>query len=301
MSRPGPADGPVGFVVVDKPSGWTSHDVVAKCRGILGTRKVGHCGTLDPMATGVLVLGVGRATKLLAFLSGLPKTYHATIRFGVETDSLDADGAVTVTHDMAAPPLERVRAAARSLTGDLLQVPPMVSAKKVDGVRLHELARKGEVVPRAAVPIHVSRFDVEPTEDPTVFTATVQCSTGTYVRVLAADLGHALGGGAHLTGLRRSAVGPFRIDEAATLEQLQEDGGSFVMPATAITRLMASVEIDAPTALDVSHGKVLDRSRLGLVADDAGPWALIGGSEGALLAVYAAHRGDTVKPSFVMI
>ncbi|HPU39645.1 MAG TPA: tRNA pseudouridine(55) synthase TruB [Microthrixaceae bacterium] len=301
MSRSERPDAPVGFVVVDKPSGWTSHDVVAKCRGILGTRKVGHSGTLDPMATGVLVLGVGRATKLLAFLSGLPKTYDATIRFGVETDSLDADGAVTVTHDMAPPPLDRVRAAAQTLTGDLQQVPPMVSAKKVDGVRLHELARRGEVVDRAAVPVHVDRFDVGATDDPMVFTATVGCSAGTYIRVLAADLGHALGGGAHLIGLRRSAVGPFPIEEAATLEQLQADGQQFVMPPTTITRVMESVEIDVATAIDVGHGKVLDRSRLGLGADDAGPWALLGGDGGSLLAVYAAHRGDTVKPSFVMI
>lgn len=301
MSRAAEPDGPIGFVVIDKPSGWTSHDVVAKCRGILGTRKVGHSGTLDPMATGVLVLGVGRGTKLLAFLSGLPKTYEAAIRFGVETDSLDADGVITATHDMGPPKLAEVRAAAAALTGDLHQVPPMVSAKKVDGVRLHELARRGEVVERAAVPVRVDRFDVRPTDDPMVFTAVVECSAGTYVRVLAADLGHALGGGAHLVGLRRTAVGPFTLDDAATLEQLSQDAASFVIPATAITRVTGSIEVDAATAVDIGHGKVLERARLGLGGDDPGPWALLGGPVGPLLAVYAAHRGTTVKPAFVMI
>jgi tRNA pseudouridine55 synthase len=135
---------PVGLCVVDKPAGWTSHDVVAKARGLLGTRKVGHAGTLDPMATGVLVLGVGRATKLLTHLSGLSKTYEARITFGVETDSLDADGQVTVTHDMAPPTTEAVDRALGGLTGDILQVPPMVSALKVGGRRLHELAREGK-------------------------------------------------------------------------------------------------------------------------------------------------------------
>ena len=147
--------------------------MVGRCRRIFGTRKVGHSGTLDPMATGVLVLGVGRATRLLTFLGGLPKTYEAVIRMGVETDSLDADGEVTVTHRMDAPDLEAVRAAARDLTGDLQQVPPMVSAKKVDGRRLHELARRGAAGERAPAAVAVTRFDVEATDDPMVVGAVV--------------------------------------------------------------------------------------------------------------------------------
>ena len=171
MTRRGPDTGPSGICVVDKPAGWTSHDVVARARRELGTRKVGHAGTLDPMATGVLVLGVGRGTRLLTFITGVAKTYEATIRFGVETASLDADGEVTATHDMSGLDPAAVRAGAAELTGDLLQVPPMVSALKVDGRRLHELAREGVEVERRPRPVSVTRFDVAPTPDPLVWTA----------------------------------------------------------------------------------------------------------------------------------
>jgi tRNA pseudouridine55 synthase len=201
-----PAAAPVGICVVDKPAGWTSHDVVARCRRLLGTRKVGHSGTLDPMATGVLVLGVGPATRLLTFLSGVDKDYDATIRFGVETDSLDADGEVVATHDTPVR-ADAVLAAAAAMRGESDQVPPMVSAVKVDGVRLHERARAGEEVERPSRRIRVERFDVTPTDDPLVWHAAVSCSSGTYVRVLAADLGHAVGSGAHLTALPRQGAG----------------------------------------------------------------------------------------------
>src|SRR4051794_5552453 len=213
--------GPDGIAVVDKDSGWTSHDVVAKSRGLLGTRKVGHSGTLDPDATGVLVLGVGRATRLLRFLTLLPKDYEAVIRFGSETTTLDAAGDLVATHDMG--PLDRgdVEDAARRLTGEILQVPPMVSAVKVGGRRLHELARAGEEVVREPRPVTVHRFDVEPTDAPLTWRATVTCSSGTYVRVLAADLGHLLGGGAHLASLRRIAVGDFTLEDARPLEQIE--------------------------------------------------------------------------------
>ena len=279
-------------MVIDKPSGWTSHDVVAKSRGILGTRKVGHSGTLDPAATGVLVLGVGRSTRLLQFLGGLDKCYEATIRFGVETDSLDADGAVTAVHEMEDLSEERVRAAAARLTGDLLQVPPMVSAVKVGGRRLHELAREGKVVERAPRPVSVFRFDLDPSPDPLLWRAVIDCSAGTYVRVLAADLGRDLGGGAHLASLRRHSVGPFTLAEARPLESPE------LIPPSAITRVMASVTVDETVAAEVRHGKVLERRELGVDETSGGPWAVLDG-EGALLAVYAAHRGSTVKPSVV--
>ncbi|MCC6184710.1 MAG: tRNA pseudouridine(55) synthase TruB [Microthrixaceae bacterium] len=302
MNADGNPDAPLGLCVVDKPSGWTSHDVVGRCRRIFGTRKIGHSGTLDPMATGVLVLGVGRATRLLTVLGGLPKTYEAVIRMGVETDSLDADGEVTVTHRMDAPDLEAGRAAARQLTGDLQQVPPMVSAKKVDGRRLHELARRGEVVERAPVPVTVTRFDVEATDDPMVVGAVVSCSAGTYVRVLASDLGHALGGGAHLVGLRRTAVGPFDLSDAATLEQLEADPSAHLLAPTAIERVMSCVVADPAVAGEVLHGRVLGRDRLGLGddGDDTGPWAVLDPDRSRLLAVYAPHREGTVKPAFVL-
>src|ERR1700761_288099 len=168
--------GPDGVAIVDKDAGWTSHDVVAKSRGILGTRKVGHSGTLDPDATGVLVLGVGRATRLLRFLQLLSKSYEAEICFGTATTTLDASGDVVATADMSGLGADDVVAAAGPLTGDILQVPPMVSALKVDGRRLHELAREGIEVEREPRPVHVSRFDLTPTDDPLRWRATGDCS-----------------------------------------------------------------------------------------------------------------------------
>ena len=284
---------PLGIAVVDKPSEWTSHDVVAKCRGIFGTRKVGHSGTLDPMATGVLVLGVGRATKLLTFLSGLPKTYVAEIRFGVETDSLDADGVVTASYpDMDMPTQSSLDAAAAELTGDIQQTPPMVSALKVDGKRLHELAREGKTVERKPRPVTVSRFELAPTDDPLTWSAGIDCSSGTYVRVLAADVGRALGGGAHLSALRTTAVGPFTLSDAAPMESAE------ILPPKIINRVMSELEVTDEIASFVMNGRVLTREQLRLGSVDSGPWAVT--HSGKLLAVYQAHRADTAKPAFVL-
>jgi tRNA pseudouridine55 synthase len=287
---------PTGICIVDKPTGWTSHDVVGRARRLLGTKKVGHAGTLDPMATGVLVLGVGRATRLLTFITGVDKTYEAQVTLGIETDSLDADGEITVRHDMAVPTVEQVAAAAATLTGPLEQVPPMVSAIKVDGKRLHQLAREGKEVERKPRPVVVSQFDVRPTDDPMVWDATVTCSSGTYVRVLAADLGRALGGGAHLTALRRTRVGPFLLDEATPHEEL------VVLPASAGVRHLPQVTVDEAVARRVAVGQVLERSDLGAPSEgpgSEGPWAVLDAA-GEVLAVYAAHRGTTAKPSFVL-
>ena len=296
MSRGGGDGGPSGICVVDKPAGWTSHDVVARARKLLGTRKVGHAGTLDPMATGVLVLGVGRATRLLTFITGVAKTYEATIAFGVETDSLDADGQVTATHDMSGLDPAAVRAAAAQLTGDLLQVPPMVSALKVEGRRLHELAREGVEVERAPRPVTVRRFEVTPTDDPLEWTAVVDCSSGTYVRSLAADLGRALGGGAHLSALRRTAVGPFELSEAHDLEHLQ------LLGMVEGVRHLGHVVVDDELAAAVRHGRVLDAEQLGLpapIGTDAGPWAVLSG-DGELLAVYQRRDDRRAKPAIVL-
>ena len=199
---------------MDKPAGMTSHDVVDRARRLLGTRKVGHAGTLDPDVTGVLLLGVGQATRLLRFVVELPKTYAGQVVLGTETTTLDAGGETTATHDMAGVGLDDVRAAAAGLVGDILQVPPMVSAVRVGGRRLHELAREGVEVERAPRPVTVYRFDVPAEVEPGVFAVEVECSSGTYVRSLAADLGRALGGGAHLRTLRRTAVGPWTVAEA---------------------------------------------------------------------------------------
>jgi len=287
------ADGPDGLVVVDKPAGWTSHDVVAKSRGLLGTRKIGHSGTLDPDATGVLLLGVGRVTRLLRFLTALPKTYTCEIVFGVETSTLDASGDVTATFDMAGLEFAQVEAAARGLTGDILQVPPMVSAVKVDGKRLHQLAREGIEVEREPRPVTIHRFVVEPTADPLVVRAEVECSSGTYVRTLAADLGTALGGGAHLRELRRTAIGSFTLADALPLASVSPD--SILTPAVAMRDRVAVVVSDAER-IDVGHGKVLTRDER-FIGD--GPWAVLD-HEGRLLAMYVAHRGDTAKPDVVV-
>ena len=290
---------PDGLVVVDKEAGWTSHDVVAKARGILHTRKIGHSGTLDPDATGVLLLGVGRATRLLRFLHELPKSYTAEIVLGVETTTLDAGGEVVATHDMGAVTVEQAREAAAALTGDILQVPPMVSAVKVGGQRLHALARQGIEVEREARPVTVHRFDLLATDDPAVLRAEVVCSSGTYVRSLAADLGHALGGGAHLRNLRRTAIGPFTLADAHALDDL------VVLPIDAAVHALDAVTVDGPLDAAVRHGKVLERADLGLAPPEPdaetpdGPWAVFG-PDGELLAVYESHRGTTVKPAVVV-
>jgi len=287
---PGPV-GPDGIAVIDKAAEWTSHDVVAKARGVLGTRKVGHSGTLDPDATGVLVLGVGRATRLLRFITTLPKSYTARIVLGTETSTLDASGEITAVHDMSLIGTDDVRRAAAGLVGELQQIPPMVSAVRVGGRRLYEIAREGGEVDRAPRPVTVHHFEVAATADPAVYEASVSCSSGTYVRALAADLGTALGGGAHLRDLRRVAVGSFTVDEARPVDGLQ------LLPAAVGLRDLPGVIVDEGTAVDVGHGKVLDRDRL--AASGEGPWP-VHGPDGTLIAVYEDHQGR-VKPAVVLV
>lgn len=283
--------GPHGVVVIDKPAGWTSHDVVAKSRGVIGTRKVGHSGTLDPDATGVLVLGVGHATRLLRFLTELPKRYEGEIVLGTETTTLDAAGEITTTHDMSGVTDDQVRAEANRLTGDLMQVPPMVSAIKIDGKRLHELAREGKEVDRPPRPVRVDRFDVEPVEGARgVWRCVVDCSSGTYIRSLAADLGTALGGGAHLRSLRRTSVGGFTLDDAGTIES------PTLLPISAAVQHLESALVDEDTAALVGHGRVLPLEQLQV--SGAGPWAVLG-EHGALLAVYESHPQGG-KPTVVI-
>ena len=286
--------GPDGIAVIDKEAGWTSHDVVAKARGVLGTRKVGHSGTLDPDATGVLVLGVGRATRLLRFLTLLPKSYVGRVVLGSETTTLDASGEVTAVHDMSAVTVDQVVRAARSFVGDIQQVPPMVSAVKVDGRRLYEIAREGGEVERRTRPVSVARFDVTPADEPGVFDAVVECSSGTYVRTLAADLGVALGGGAHLQNLRRTAVGSFTLAEAHPVE------APVLLPLSEALRDLSGVRVDEATAADISFGRPLALYRLGLDADAGGdgPWP-VHGLDGTLLAVYEPHEGGA-RPVMVL-
>ncbi|MBO8189662.1 tRNA pseudouridine(55) synthase TruB [Streptomyces spirodelae] len=223
-------NGPGGLIIVDKPAGFTSHDVVAKLRGMARTRRVGHAGTLDPMATGVLVIGTERATRLLGHLALTEKEYVATVRLGQDTVTEDAEGEITASRGAKDLDRERVEAAVATLTGQILQVPSAVSAVKVDGRRAYARVREGEEVELAARPVTVSSFVVhdmreETAEEGTPVTdllVSVVCSSGTYVRALARDLGAALGTGGHLTALRRTRVGPYGLDGAHTLERLQE-------------------------------------------------------------------------------
>jgi tRNA pseudouridine55 synthase len=283
-----------GVVAVDKPAGWTSHDVVAKSRGLLGTKKVGHAGTLDPSATGVLVLGVGKATRLLRYLGDLPKEYVGELVLGTETTTLDAEGEVVRTHDMAGVTLDDVRAAAAGFVGPILQVPPMVSAVKVDGKKLYELAREGVEIEREARPVTVYSIVVDEGPEPGVHRLTVSCSGGTYVRTLAADIGTALGGGAHLRALRRTAVGGFDLAGAVPLDALGPD--AVRPPAEAVAHLDRTV-VGEEVAADVATGKVLPLDRLAVAGE--GPWAVLDDA-GALLAVYRAHRPGTAKPDLVL-
>ncbi|HEV8065682.1 MAG TPA: tRNA pseudouridine(55) synthase TruB, partial [Acidimicrobiales bacterium] len=267
-----------GCLVIDKPAGWTSHDVVARVRRLLGTRKVGHAGTLDPDATGVLLLGIGRATRLLRFATMLTKTYVGEVVLGVATNTLDASGEVTERCDMADVDLEAVRMAALSLTGRLEQIPPMVSAVKVGGRRLHELAREGVEIERQPRPVEVHRYDVFATSSPLVFSVMVECSSGTYVRVLAADLGHRLGGVAHLRTLRRVAVGSFRDVEAVNLDDVTP---AAVRPSLELVRDMPSAAVEGDVLDAIGHGRFVERARLQVAGD--GPWALVG-PDGRLVA-----------------
>ena len=289
---------PEGLAVIDKEAGWTSHDVVAKSRGVLGTRKIGHSGTLDPDATGVLVLGVGRATRLLRFLTALGKEYTGQVVLGASTSTLDSSGDVTATFDMVAVTPAEVTEAATRFVGDIEQIPPMVSAVKVGGRRLHEIAREGGEVERAPRPVTVHRFDVTPADEPGVYDVVVTCSSGTYVRTLAADLGEALGGGAHLRKLRRTAVGPFTLAEAHPLES------PVLLPMAEAFRDLPAVVVDEATAVDISYGRPMDAEALGLGSaglDVDGPWPVLG-PDGSLLAVYGPHgdRPGWVKPIMVL-
>lgn len=286
--------GPTGLVVVDKEPGWTSHDVVARVRSVFGQRRVGHAGTLDPDATGVLLVGLGRVTRLLRFLTGLTKEYTAQIVLGAATDTLDSSGQIVGEWDMTAVTLEEARAAAAALTGRIQQVPPMVSALKVGGRRLHELARQGIEVERAARTVRVDRFDVEASDDPGVLRATVVCSAGTYVRSLAADLGAALGGGAHLRALRRTRIGSFGVDEAEPIDALGP--GSLRAPAEAL-RDIDRVTVDPDVSVLVARGRPLDRASLGATGD--GPWAVVD-STGRLLAVYERTSPQRIRPAVVL-
>ncbi|MFJ8363673.1 tRNA pseudouridine(55) synthase TruB [Streptomyces sp. NPDC093984] len=285
---------PDGLVIVDKPSGFTSHDVVAKMRGIAKTRRVGHAGTLDPMATGVLVLGVEKATKLLGHLALTEKEYVGTVRLGQTTVTDDAEGEVTSSTDASTVTRDAIDAGIAKLTGDIMQVPSKVSAIKINGVRSYKRARDGEDFDIPARPVTVSSFAVYDVRDAVAEDGTpvldllvsVVCSSGTYIRALARDLGADLGVGGHLTALRRTRVGPYKLDAARTLDQLQQE--LTVMPiAEAAAAAFPRWDVDAKRARLLANGVRLEMPD---AYAGAGPVAVFG-PEDRLLALVEAHRG----------
>lgn len=253
-----------GLLLVDKPQGLTSHDVVARARRALDTRKVGHAGTLDPMATGLLTLGVGSATRLLTYLVGLDKTYVTTMRLGAATTTDDAEGEAVSTADpaaLAAVTDAALAAGIRALTGEIDQRPSSVSAIKVDGRRAYDRVRAGEEVELASRRVTIDAFEVlavRRSEGAIDVDARIDCSSGTYIRALARDLGAALGIGGHLTALRRTRVGLFEVADAVSLEALAASGASLLAsPADFAARLFPVLDVDAAQARDLGHGKLL--------------------------------------------
>lgn len=292
MSSPAPRTlSPAGLVVVDKPAGMTSHDVVARTRRLAGTRKVGHAGTLDPMATGVLLLGVGRATRLLGHLMLTEKAYDAVVRLGVRTTTDDAEGEVTAEVPAGRLGEEEVRKAFAGFVGEIEQVPSSVSAVKVDGQRAYARVRAGETVELKPRPVTVHDIEVGRIQrhDQVVdVEISVRCSSGTYIRALARDVGAALGVGGHLTVLRRTAVGPFTLREARTLEQLTE-AFALVPIAEVARRCFPAYLVDDEEAASVAVGR-----KLSLDLGASGPVAVFDRS-GAFLALYE-QRGSTAAP-----
>jgi tRNA pseudouridine55 synthase len=286
-TSPASASSPEGIVLIDKPKGITSHDAVAMVRRALATKKVGHAGTLDPMATGLLVMGVGRATRLLRFIGDLPKTYEGTMRLGVETTTLDADGQITGTAAVGSEITDTlIRDRMADLVGDSMQRPPAYSAVTVGGRKLYEAARSGDTLEAEPRSIHVERFVIVARRGDEV-DFEVGCGSGTYVRVLAADVGEALGCGAHLTGLRRTGIGPFLAADASP----PEDPGSPLPLERAVAHL-PSWPVDAEEAIAVSHGRILAPSGL------AGSFRVIG-PDGRVLGVYR-DEGTKAKPLVVL-
>ena len=281
-----------GLVVVDKAGGMTSHDVVARVRRLAGARKVGHAGTLDPMATGVLVLGINRATRLLGHLLLTDKSYDATVRLGVTTTTDDAEGEVTSTASTEDVTDAAVREALAGFVGQIEQVPAAVSAIKVDGRRSYDRVRSGEQVELQSRPVRIDEIRVhDVVRDEVRFS--VRCSSGTYVRALARDLGERLGTGGHLTALRRTAVGPYTLDQSRTLDQLESEFATLGMEE-AVRQAFPARELDEAQAVDVGFGR-----KLPIDLGQPGPIALFG-PDGGFLALYA-QEGDCARAVAVFV
>ena len=288
---------PNGLLLIDKHGGVTSHDVVAIARRTLKERRIGHAGTLDPMATGLLVLAVGPSTRLLRFAQDQTKVYSGAVRFGVATDSLDADGAVTATAPVPALTPATVASAAATLTGAQLQVPPMVSAIKIGGKRLHELARAGVEVERAPRAITIDTFELAPTDDRAVWTFRVTCSVGTYVRVLLADLAVRLGTLGHLIALRREASGDHDVANALSTDELNvrvEAGESPLAPPLAFVAHLTTVEVDGDDLARLRRGQLLQ-----FTAEPTTSEVAVVDEQGRLAGI-VHRRGEGWQPDVVL-
>ncbi|MDL4771491.1 MULTISPECIES: tRNA pseudouridine(55) synthase TruB [Thermomonosporaceae] len=285
-----------GLVIVDKPADWTSHDVVGKLRRLAGTRRVGHAGTLDPMATGVLVIGVDKATRLLGHLALTEKGYDATIRLGLTTNTDDAEGEVIATASAAAVTDAALHAGIAALTGPIQQVPPQVSAIKVNGERAYKMARKGEEVELKARPVTVREFtvtDVRRDGEVIDVDASIACTSGTYIRALARDLGAGLGCGGHLTRLRRTRVGPYDLGLARTIEQLA--GNLEIVPiAEAVGAAFPRRDVSEDDARKIAHG-----GRLAAAGQGPGPVGVFA-PDGTLLAL-VEERDGAARPLAVFV
>lgn len=304
-------EGPSGLIVVDKPAGMTSHDVVSRVRRLTQTRKVGHAGTLDPMATGVLILGIGKATKLLTWLIGESKTYTATMRLGISTATDDMEGEILAIAEsilVDAVSDEQIVAEVAQLTGDILQVPASVSAIKVDGVRSYSRVREGQKIELKARPVNISQFEVHSVTRSEIqvqaetvrvidLEVTVSCSSGTYIRALARDLGAALGIGGHLTALRRTCIGENQVEQAYSLDALaqireREEPLPLLSLEDAAAQLFAVRQLSATEATDLSHGRRIAPSKPTGQQETSAAYA----PEGTLLALIenTTFRGEPV-------
>lgn len=287
---------PVGLLVVDKPAGMTSHDVVARVRRLVGTRKVGHAGTLDPMATGVLLVGVEKATRLLGHLTLTVKGYDATIRLGESTSTDDAEGATLTTASVRDVTDDDVRAAANAFVGDIEQRPAAVSAVKIDGRRAYARVRAGEQVELPARPVTVHNLDVHDVRqagEHLDVDISLRCSSGTYVRAIARDLGESLGVGGHLAALRRTAVGPFNLADAHSMARLEPEAA--ILDLAVVARRCFPVRVlDAEQQQAVGFGRPLE-----LDLGESGPVAVLA-DDGAFLALYE-QRGDLARPVAVFV
>ena len=280
-----------GFAIVDKETGWTSHDVVAKARGIFGTKKIGHSGTLDPPASGVLILGLGKATRLLRFITDLPKEYEATMVIGAETSTLDAQGEI-LRRTNNKPSLTELQAISKDFVGVINQIPPMVSAVKVNGKRLYEIAREGKEVTREPRKVKIHELSIADGPQSNVFTLKVKCGSGTYIRSLIADIAKKAGSMGHVGTLRRTAIGSHNEIEAAQLEK------AVIIKLTEGLKDYEMIQVNDTMRDRIKVGAVLRTEELSPTKVH-GPWAIVD-SEQNLLAMYENFKNGTLKPAVVL-